>query len=273
MNDDRRRHKIDFVTNCTGTNFAENFILTATSTIATNVLAHRLMNALIAHCFTSLILIVQLTTTFKLTLPIVIGIIILLKMMPSIQTQNYRTSLLMFKRTLIMLTCVSIYAVDFPLFPRRLAKTERSTHQLGLMDFGVGMFSVLNGLSYKQRISLKSSIKHNLPILLIGLVKPIIVHALNYQVHESEYGRHWNYFITLFIIKMTVDGLGPLFAFVIGSCPINMLQITLSKLGFLLPVKSNSVGIIGTFGHLQLCSIGVYIQHFTNDIKSHLLSI
>ena len=45
---------------------------------------------------------------------------------------------------MLLVTAVCILGVDFPVFPRRFAKTE--TFGFGLMDIGVGSFIFASGL-------------------------------------------------------------------------------------------------------------------------------
>ncbi|KAI1288490.1 Phosphatidylinositol-glycan biosynthesis class W protein [Halotydeus destructor] len=110
---------------------------------------------------------------------------------------------------LMISVIISIIAVDFDCFPRRLAKTEHSGWSM--MDIGVAGFVAVNGLvshearrvkpanNYEQLIK---TIKSSIAIVLIGFQRLIAVKSTNYHEHVSEYGVHWNFFFTLAFTKV-----------------------------------------------------------------------
>lgn len=115
----------------------------------------------------------------------------------------------------MILTCISILAVDFHAFPRRFAKTE--TYGTGLMDAGVGSVIVASAFAtglraanaYKSSVrmnaSYRDSLKRNivrLAILLgLGIARPLVTSLSGYQHHIGEYGMHWNFFVTLAAVR------------------------------------------------------------------------
>ncbi|XP_072909639.1 phosphatidylinositol-glycan biosynthesis class W protein [Hemitrygon akajei] len=122
-----------------------------------------------------------------------------------------------------ILTSICILAVDFPIFPRRLAKAE--TYGTGYMDFGTAAFVFSNALvspEARQRnkivahSKLVSAVKQILavwPLVFLGLARLISVKTVNYHEHVSEYGLHWNFFFTLAIVRI-------LSSFILILCPV-----------------------------------------------------
>ena len=118
-----------------------------------------------------------------------------------------------YRAYVVMATAIGILAVDFTVFPRRLAKTE--TYGTGLMDVGVGAFIFSNAIvshDAKSRLiqnrhgiamAVLHSIRSSLPLLVLGALRLVSIKSTDYQEHVSEYGVHWNFFFTLFVVKVS----------------------------------------------------------------------
>lgn len=132
-----------------------------------------------------------------------------------------------YRAHMIVMTNLAVLAVDFRLFPRKFAKVE--TWGTSLMDLGVGSFVFSMGLvSYRFHILSEMSSSRNsvpfwkyylrlikvntvkaLPILLLGVSRLVIVKSLDYQEHTTEYGLHWNFFVTLGLMPIFLAILEP----------------------------------------------------------------
>lgn len=127
-----------------------------------------------------------------------------------------------YRGNMLILTSLSILAVDFPIFPRRFAKVE--TWGTSLMDLGVGSFVFSNGLVSsrellkedlsKTKISsfarMLRALTSSTTLLSLGLLRFCFVKNLEYQEHVTEYGVHWNFFITLALLPLFMAIIEPL---------------------------------------------------------------
>ena len=128
-----------------------------------------------------------------------------------------------YRAQMLILTNIAILAVDFKVFPRRFAKVE--TWGTSMMDIGVGSFVFSMGLA-SSRLLIKQILQQNykrgsyvglvfrssvkaMPVLGLGLVRLISVKSLEYQEHVTEYGIHWNFFITLGFLPICLAFLNP----------------------------------------------------------------
>ncbi|GAB5593512.1 Glucosaminyl phosphatidylinositol (GlcN-PI) nositol acylation protein [Umbelopsis nana] len=124
----------------------------------------------------------------------------------STHNSKHKTFLSVYRASMMIMTCIAILAVDFPIFPRRFAKVE--TFGTSLMDLGVGAFvfssGVVSGRAYAHHgaapnllSNFAKSLRSSLPLLTLGFIRLLATKSVNYQEHNSEYGLHWNFFFTL----------------------------------------------------------------------------
>ena len=139
-----------------------------------------------------------------------------------------------YRSHMLILTNLAILAVDFRIFPRRFAKVE--TWGSSMMDLGVGSFVFSMGLVssralFKQQVSkvgyfhtIGRNIVKCLPLLVLGVARLVSVKSLDYQEHVTEYGIHWNFFITLGLLPILMGIFDPVLSFV----PRNILALVIS---------------------------------------------
>ena len=197
------------------------------------------------YCYITLLLLVGLETAFVLKverewkrrkLLIEESTILTTPCTPIHDIPSKLTYLTLFKGLNMLITCLVILAVDFRVFPRRFAKTE--TFGVSPMDVGVGTFIVstaitsrfargygqsgsttttstergnkekdgdINATESKPFSFLSSASWQRFAVLLFGVGRMVVLKMIDYHEHVSEYGVHWNFFVTLFSVWTLVD--------------------------------------------------------------------
>ncbi|KAG0148442.1 hypothetical protein CROQUDRAFT_694377 [Cronartium quercuum f. sp. fusiforme G11] len=118
----------------------------------------------------------------------------------------------LYRAQMMLLTVLSILAVDFPAFPRQFGKTESTG--ISLMDLGVGSFvfslGIVSALPVLKRIRPHQSFwfdvwasgRKTAPLVMLGVVRTMLVKGVEYPEHITEYGVHWNFFFTLAVLPI-----------------------------------------------------------------------
>ncbi|KAG7952516.1 hypothetical protein I3843_12G064100 [Carya illinoinensis] len=173
-------------------------------------------------------------------------------------------------------TCLCIMAVDFRIFPRKYAKTE--TYGTSLMDLGVGSFVLVNSLVSRQAqsvssMSWKTAFQSTSPLIILGLVRLVSTASVDYQVHVSEYGVHWNFFFTLAAVSIltSIINVPPSYSGILGSLVLVGYQICLiyglnlyllsSERGTNI-ISQNKEGIFSIFGYWGMYLLGVQLGNY-----------
>ncbi|MCP9262124.1 Phosphatidylinositol-glycan biosynthesis class W protein [Dirofilaria immitis] len=104
-------------------------------------------------------------------------------------------------------TAIAILAVDFDVFPNRFAKT--STFGRSLMDLGtatfVYCFAVVDVFRHYPGRVLLLKASSSIVLIALGITRTVLLNYMNYHYQINEYGVHWNFFITLGMLRLIVD--------------------------------------------------------------------
>lgn len=118
--------------------------------------------------------------------------------------------------TLMLSVTVCILCVDFPIFPRRGAKTF--DFGFSIMDAGVGAFIAFSGaVSPEAKHAVESStdrtiqtklglvgrtLSSSIPLILLSCLRLFLIRYSGYREITEEYGTHLNFFAVLAAVKL-----------------------------------------------------------------------
>lgn len=201
-----------------------------------------------------------------------------------------------YRAQMMIITNLAILAVDFHAFPRRFAKVE--TWGTSLMDMGVGLFVFAMGLANSRSIIKKKLVLAQkeqsyfkliyqntikaLPVLVLGLARLVSVKSLEYQEHETEYGIHWNFFMTLGLLPIVLGLLDPVLNYVpryfVALAIGTIYEVALQKTGltkFILDqnnrrdnlVTMNKEGLFSFIGYLSIFIFGQSFGSFVLTLR------
>uniref|UniRef100_A0A914XYM3 GPI-anchored wall transfer protein 1 n=1 Tax=Panagrolaimus superbus TaxID=310955 RepID=A0A914XYM3_9BILA len=176
-------------------------------------------------------------------------------------------------------TAIAILGVDFRIFPRRFAKTI--SYGTSPMDFGTSMFVFVMGfgigLFRKQNYNYsKKSFLQFLysmtALLILGFGKPMLMSIFKYHHELTEYGTHWNFFMTLAVLRI-IAFLPSIILILIGIFGTISLASQQDLENYLLSdnrnfeslIDSNREGLVSLCGYALILDIS---RRFGDDIKN-----
>ena len=193
-----------------------------------------------------------------------------------------RSFITAYRGCMMIITCLSILAVDFKVFPRRFAKVE--TWGTSLMDLGVGSFVFSAGVvsaraNIRDRLAgntgyigsrLLLSTRHSLPLILLGLIRLYGVKGMDLAEHTTEFGVHWNFFFTLALLPPSMAliqflphttltlalvslALGSTYQIFLGLTRLESYILTAPRTDF---ISQNREGIFSFLGYLAIFIAG-----------------
>ncbi|GMK54758.1 hypothetical protein CspeluHIS016_0113440 [Cutaneotrichosporon spelunceum] len=206
-----------------------------------------------------------------------------------LRPRTYLPFLSVYRSHMMVMTVLAILAVDFPVFPRILGKTE--DWGTGLMDVGVGSFVFSLGIVSSKAFSatrkdkafpatrrnkmlatLLGSLRRALPVLALGFVRLLMVKGVEYPEHVTEYGVHWNFFFTLGLVPALATALLPLrrkYKWGVIAVAIAVLQQLIFAVPGLTPfllnshrpniLAANKEGLASLAGYLAIFLVGLGI--------------
>uniref|UniRef100_A0AC35GUR2 Phosphatidylinositol-glycan biosynthesis class W protein n=1 Tax=Panagrolaimus sp. PS1159 TaxID=55785 RepID=A0AC35GUR2_9BILA len=163
-------------------------------------------------------------------------------------------------------TAVAILGVDFRIFPRRFAKT---------ISYGTSPSKKQN-YNYSKK-SILQFFYSMTALMILGFGKPLLMSIFNYRHELTEYGTHWNFFMTLAVLKI-VAFLPSIISILIGIFGSICLASQQDFENYLLSdnrnydsiLDSNREGLISLCGYVLILDIS---RRFGDDMKNLLNAI
>ncbi|KAI1704484.1 GWT1 domain-containing protein [Ditylenchus destructor] len=206
--------------------------------------------------------------------------------------EAFENSIKWFRTMVLISTGVAILAVDFPVFPPHFGKSTTYGHSL--MDTGTAAFVFLNALSDFGAVSKRGSDKITrisyiyvgrvkIPsiflLLLCGLARCFYVAHFTAHKNFTEYGVYWNFYITLFFLRVFVMmtgyprcilvgiiiGIGYELALLFYGLEEWILRDdkTSPRVGI---IDENREGIFSMFGYIFLYSLSLVYAKFISSV-------
>mmetsp|Transcript_25693 Transcript_25693/g.45019 ORF Transcript_25693/g.45019 Transcript_25693/m.45019 type:complete len:281 (-) Transcript_25693:1925-2767(-) len=158
------------------------------------------------------------------------------------------------------------------------------------MDVGTGSVLFSSALVARQARSAKplhlrfiAALQSCLPLLLIGVIRFYLHKAVDYQEHVSEYGVHWNFFMSLcgVILLSSLFQLSPLSGAALALSLMVAYQCMLSAglQVFILEAprtdffSANREGLCGCLGFFAIYQLGLAVRPLVTDKKNYIVNL